>query len=315
MKKAIIISLLILSGMIVTAQNMTVTDIEGNVYTTVTIGSQTWMVENLKTSRYRNGDMIPNVIDLNEWAALTTGALCNYDNDEKLGNKYGKLYNWYAINDSRNLAPVGWHVATDEEWLTLYTYVINNLNGSLSLGKALAANSDWKTAADVTAVGNDLTKNNSTGFSALPSGFRYGNGYFGGIAGYNSWWTSTPGGSYGPWQRGMRSYDGALSRSSDSEKSGNSVRCIMNSSTSTENLYNQEKIKLFPNPVKDRISIECAGKKDLKMKIFNIAGDCIFQSNLKNEPNSIDLSSLTKGIYFIQFTDSNHTIQKKLIKE
>src|SRR5665647_3505570 len=82
----------------------TVTDIDGNVYHTVKIGQQDWMVENLKTTKYRNGDTIPNVTNEIGWY-ITTGAQCNYNNDEVLGNKYGRLYNWYAVKDNRNIAP------------------------------------------------------------------------------------------------------------------------------------------------------------------------------------------------------------------
>lgn len=315
MKKSLIIALFFISGMIVIAQNSTVKDIEGNVYTTVTIGTQTWMAENLKTSTYRNGDPIPNVADDGDWFLLITGAECTYGNDAAFGNKYGKLYNWYAVGDSRNIAPTGWHVATDEDWVTLVAYLNDNLGVALSTGKALAATTDWQNASDITAVGNDLTKNNSTGFAALPGGYRYYNGGFTGLIGYGYWWTSTAGGTYGPWCRGMRSYDGAVSRFSDAEKYGYSVRCIKDNSNSIEGVNDQNKIKIFPNPVKDRIFIECAGKKDLKMKIFNIVGDCVFLSNLNNESNSIDLSSLIKGVYFIQLTDTDQTIQKKMIKE
>lgn len=92
----------------------TVTDIDGNVYKTVTIGTQCWMSENLKTTKYRNGNPIPNITDNGAWAALTTGAYCWYNNDES-NNKvtYGALYNYYAVNDSRSIAPVGWHIPTD----------------------------------------------------------------------------------------------------------------------------------------------------------------------------------------------------------
>ena len=99
----------------------TVTDIDGNVYRTVKIGTQVWMAEKLKTTRYRNGDPIPNVTDNPQWISLKTGALCWYKNDEANKATYGSLYNWFAVADSRNIAPVGWHVPSDEEWTTLTT--------------------------------------------------------------------------------------------------------------------------------------------------------------------------------------------------
>ena len=92
------------------------TDIDGNIYKTVQIGNQIWMAENLRVSRYRNGDLIPNVTDNEKWGEFETGAWCNYDNNPNLNSEYGKLYNWYAVADSRNIAPAGWHVPTDAEW-------------------------------------------------------------------------------------------------------------------------------------------------------------------------------------------------------
>src|SRR5665648_943598 len=101
----------------------TVTDIDGNVYKTVTIGTQVWMAENLKTTKYRNGDPIPNITDATAWTNLTTGAYCNNNNDANYATTYGRLYNWYAVNDIRNIAPAGWHIPTKAEWTTLTTYL------------------------------------------------------------------------------------------------------------------------------------------------------------------------------------------------
>jgi len=156
----------------------TVKDIDGNSYHTVVIGSQVWMVENLKTTRYRNGDAIPNVADGTKWAGLTTGAYCNYSNDVNNGKKYGRLYNWYAVSDSRNIAPLGWHVATDAEWKTL----ISCLGGASAAGGKLreAGKAHW-----IASIAD-----NKSGFTALPGGQRV-NGQFGRIGRLGQWWTST----------------------------------------------------------------------------------------------------------------------------
>ena len=92
------------------------TDKDGNTYKTIKIGKQKWMAENLNVSSYRNGDPIPQVQDKDEWAKLTTGAWCYYENDVENGKIYGKLYNWYAVNEPRGLAPEGWHISNDDEW-------------------------------------------------------------------------------------------------------------------------------------------------------------------------------------------------------
>jgi Fibrobacter succinogenes major domain (Fib_succ_major) len=92
-----------------------VKDIDGNEYKTVKIGTQEWMADNLVVEHYRNGDLIPQVQDKHKWSKITTGAWCYDENDSKSGKSYGKLYNWYAINDSRGLAPKGWHIPNNEE--------------------------------------------------------------------------------------------------------------------------------------------------------------------------------------------------------
>jgi uncharacterized protein (TIGR02145 family) len=136
----------------------TVTDIDGNVYTTITIGTQVWTVENLKTSRYRNGVSIPNVTDDAAWAAQTTGAYCNYNNNEGNVATYGRLYNWYAVADANNVAPAGWHVPSYAEWDVLRNY----LGGMYIAGQSKRSRLAWlspNTGAD-----------NSSGFTALPGG-------------------------------------------------------------------------------------------------------------------------------------------------
>jgi len=172
-----------------------VTDIDGNVYKTVTIGTQVWMAENLKTTKYRNGDPIPNITNGPEWNNLKTGAYCNYNNDIAISNKYGKYYNWYTVNDPRGIAPSGWHVPSVSEWETLEIYVSATLGTSGSVAKALAAKTDWVSSTNNDAPGNDLTKNNSSGFTGLPGGecFAYEEGLFKSIGYDGSWWSSSLG--------------------------------------------------------------------------------------------------------------------------
>jgi len=172
------------------ADSKTITDVDGNVYHTVTIGTQTWLVENLKTSKYNDGTPIPNVTNGSAWNALTTGAWCNYKNSKANDAKYGKLYNWYAVGTGM-LAPVGWHVATNADWSTLNSYVANHTDFSGTVGKALAATTAWDVTTDIGAIGNDLKKNNSTGFSALPGGGRLIEDSFYLIGDYGTWWTSS----------------------------------------------------------------------------------------------------------------------------
>lgn len=189
----------------------TVTDIDGNVYHTVKIGTQTWLVENLKTTKYRNGDPIPNVTTNTEWNNLTTGAYSNYDNNSSYADTYGRLYNWYAVNDSRNIAPDGWHVATDAEWTTLLSEV-----GSKDKLKE-SGTAHWQS-------GN--TGNNSSGFTALPGGDREVNGTYKAIGQYGLWYTSTMSGGnpvaqYIPNDNSFLAFSGT-----NIGRTGCAVRCI-----------------------------------------------------------------------------------------
>ena len=178
---------------------------------TVTIGTQVWTSKNLNVSTYRNGDVIPQVQDKNAWAKLTTGAWCYYDNDAPNGTKYGKLYNWYAVNDPRGLAPNGYHIPTDAEWTKLSDY----------LGKE--AGTKMKSTSGWVENGNG---SNSSGFSGLPGGDRNGNGTFGFIGEFGSWWNSTEYNTNNAWYRGLNYANGNVDRGSSSKEDGFSVRCL-----------------------------------------------------------------------------------------
>jgi len=203
-----------------------ITDIDGNVYHSVTIGTQTWMVENLKTTKYRDGESITNPTAVADWAAAGFGAWCDYENTPANGTKYGHLYNWYAVNDNRNIAPVGWHVPTDAEWTTLINYVSANLGTSLSVAKALAATTDWTTDSGSGTIGNNLALNNATSFSALPGGYRDGDGSFSSLGIYGNWWSSTEYSTSYAWCRTMNYGYSDVYRGYGNKASGFSVRCV-----------------------------------------------------------------------------------------
>ena len=202
------------------------TDGDGNNYPVVQIGNRVWMVENLKTTKYRDGSPIPNVTDDDQWGSLTNGAYCNYNNDVAIGTKYGKLYNWYAVTSNNNLAPTGWHIPTDAEWTTLTNYVSANLGTSGCVAKALASTTDWASTNNTDAIGNDLTKNNTTGFTAIPGGYRFSYNSYCDFGINGSWWSSTDLSTYNAWYRGLvYSYDGVQSGNVN-KGCGFSVRCV-----------------------------------------------------------------------------------------
>ena len=174
-----------------------VVDIDGNAYKTIKIGKQVWMAENLKTTRYRNGEAISNVKDPIPWGTTTSGAWCDYKNLPLNGNKYGHLYNWYAVADPRNIAPEGWHVPTVSEWVELRNYLIANggnwdeTQTDNKIAKSLAACTNWQNNSTTEgSVGNDILQNNSSGFNALPGGYRNFDSTFKYIGSYSMWWSS-----------------------------------------------------------------------------------------------------------------------------
>lgn len=203
----------------------TVIDADGNVYNTITIGTQTWMAENLKTTKYKDGTAIPVVTDNTAWSSLSTGACCNYNNDAANATKYGKLYNWYAVNKGK-LAPAGWHIPTDAEWTILTNYVTANLGTSLNVAKALAATTDWISDNTTGFIGCNLTLNNSTGFSALAGGARYGIGMFDFVGNYAYWWSSSEYNAAYAWGAYMRCYGSSVAKGGTIETDGLSVRCV-----------------------------------------------------------------------------------------
>ena len=198
-------------------------DQDGNVFESVLIGNQVWATSDAKNSTYRDGTTIPQITDMNTWNQSTTGAWCYYEND----NTKWKLYNWYAVagihdNDpntpNKKFAPEGWRVATDSDWTVLENFLINNgynYDGSTSerkFAKAISANNTWVECGNCEdgAPGQDVTANNSTGFSAVPTGYIVNDNFQNGSE-RAEWWTSTENEeeSNKAWKRGInRSYKG-----------------------------------------------------------------------------------------------------------
>ena len=192
------------------------TDKDGNVYTSVIIGTQEWMVENLKTTKYNDGTDIPLVTDDYEWGDLTTDAYCWYNKDAATyKTPYGALYNWYAVNTGK-LCPTGWHVPTDAEWTTLTDY----LGGRAVAGGKLkeTGNTHWN------ILNTDAT--NETGFTALPGGDRVSNGtfYYIGLNGF--WWSATEYNTNSACSRLMESSVSNVSGGYHGKELGFSVRCV-----------------------------------------------------------------------------------------
>jgi uncharacterized protein (TIGR02145 family) len=198
----------------------TVSDIDLNTYNTVTIGSQCWITENLKTSRFRNGDLIQIVTDNTVWSDNSaTGKRSWYNNDSTTHEiPYGNLYNWYAVADTRGLCPTGWHVPSDGEWTTL---INTNLMGESGAGGKMKSQGTtyWNTP--------NTDAMNSSAFSALPGGFRRGNGGgFENKGNYSHNWSSTAVNDGSAWLRTLKYNDASVERADWNKKDGVSVRCL-----------------------------------------------------------------------------------------
>ena len=200
---------------------------QGYDYATVLIGEQCWFAENLRSENYENGDAIAAGLSNSEWQNTTSGAVAVYGEDAGCDNfspdidacdpaqslnEYGRLYNWYAVDDARGLCPSGWHVPTDGEW----TVMTDFLGGESVAGGQMKTDYGWNGGGNGT---------NSSGFSGLPGGYRDSNGYFWSAGDFGIWWSSSPNGS-DAWNRDLFNGSEYVFRESDYPLYGFSVRCV-----------------------------------------------------------------------------------------
>ena len=194
-------------------------DVDGNMYTSVIIGIQEWMLENLRTTKYSDGIVIPNLTGITEWANDTIGAWCNYDNDSQYHSTYGKLYNWYAVETGK-LCPKGWHVPTDAEWTLLTDYLASDGHSGAE-GAALKATLGWNDYNGQRGNGTD-----DYGWLGLPGVVRSSYGNFSSIGSAGYWWSSSQSSAGATWSRSLSSSTDVVSSYSYSDEHGFSVRCL-----------------------------------------------------------------------------------------
>ena len=196
-----------------------VTDIDGNLYQTVIIGEQEWMAENLRTTRYANGDTIPLKIDSINWINFSD-AYCLYDNNYEYVNTHGNLYNGFSVIDSRGVCPTGWHVPIDLEFTTLSNY----LGGENIAGGKLKSVSYWVNPNSI--LDNSHNGNNQSGFNGLPGGGRVYNTSFYGFGNIGYWWTSSENFLGNIFNRQLRGESESIYSGTADKQLGLSVRCI-----------------------------------------------------------------------------------------
>jgi uncharacterized protein (TIGR02145 family) len=284
-----------------------VSDVDGNNYSTVIIGSQEWMAENLRTTSYANGDPIPNVIDGTQWANLNTGAWVHYNNDSQYENPYCKLYNWYTVNDSRNVCPAGWHVPSYPEWTVLSDYLGGE---SVSGGKMKSTGTQYWQSPNQGAT-------NESGFSGLPGGFRESdiNGTFNSILYVGYWWSSTEGTANYAWGRGMFYFNGNLTgNNSYTKTSGYSIRCLGGAPLGLIEL-NGSTLTLSPNPVQDFVSILVDSKLiGEEFTIVDQLGAIVLKGIIKSDKMEIDLSKYSSGMYLFRLNNYSDKVIRILKK-
>tara|TARA_B100001287_G_C22654490_1_gene516958 strand:+ start:657 stop:1727 length:1071 start_codon:yes stop_codon:yes gene_type:complete len=200
---------------------------DGYSYSTIVVGEQEWMAENLRSTHYANGDLIEHVPDAGSWNNnnISYGAWCHYDNDAELENAYGKLYNGYAVMDSRNICPTNWHVPSDSEW----TEFIDLLGGELEAGGHLKSTGFdyWcpTGCAGMGGQGPNVGATNSIGWNGRAGGQRGSGGTFQWFGAVGRWWSSADINN-AQWLRQLEYSNTEVYRTGGSIASGNSVRCI-----------------------------------------------------------------------------------------
>jgi uncharacterized protein (TIGR02145 family) len=297
------------------------TDQDGNTYKTIVIGPNEWMAENLMTGHYANGDAIYTFTNGGEWDETVNGAWCWYGNDSAVyACPYGKLYNWYAVNDARGLCPAGWHVPTSSEYASLRDYVDGSANGDdneagvalKSTGTIANGNGFWEDP-NTGAV-------NTSGFSMLPGGYRdQGAGDYADLGYYGNLWTAT-------------AYNDVLSTSlnflydwdgiifyNDPVKYGLSVRCVRPASGNSIPEIKPVP-RVYPNPANGKLMLDLGTQPvdDTRAYFIDQCGKIVFAMPLYRQITLIDLSSFnTMGLYLLHVMDAkgNLVLNEKLILE
>jgi uncharacterized protein (TIGR02145 family) len=250
-----------------------VTDIDGNVYSTVQIGDQVWMGENLRTTRFNNGDEIPLVTVNAEWKVLSTPAYCWYQNNQAgYGAVYGALYNWYAVdsvsNGHRSLCPVGWHIPTAAEWSILTNY----------LGGLGVAGGKLKESGTAHWLAPNTGATNASGFSGLPGGYRgYVSGACDNLGMFGHWWSSTSADTDLAWGEGLFFLDNPANHSTSAKKNGFSIRCLKDSVSAVADPATAGPVGALnatPNPFNAQVEISfyCDNPGVVEVEIYDVRG-------------------------------------------
>jgi uncharacterized protein (TIGR02145 family) len=316
--------LLIVSAFTLSANAQTpgagVTDIDGNNYSSVIIGDQEWMAENLRTYRYVNGDSIANILSDSSWNATSSGAWCWFNHDSQYDTLHGKLYNYYTVMDSRGLCPTGWRVPSEADFDSLIIFLdpsadVDTINANCSpiAGGAL------KEAGTTNWLSPNSGATNSTSFTALGSGGRHEMGWM--VAWHDNafFWTSTPHAT-NPWAvvPRLHSDTSAVSKYYNHNVSGMSVRCMKDYVGGVGVLENnfRDDLIIFPNPTSGNFSVDLKDNfNSIKVSITDVNGRLI-QSSEYNDTQILNLNlNEPSGVYFLTIKSVEHSAVIRLIKQ
>ena len=284
----------------------------------VTIGTQIWQSINLTVSTYSDGTLIPQVSDPTQWANLTTGAWCYYNNDPANGNVYGKLYNWYAVAGiydaasladptlRKNLAPIGYHIPTYSEWITLKNYI----GGDGSGGELKETGTSHWTAPNTNAT-------NSSGFTALPGGARSSDdGSFNSITVLGNWWCLSDNDSLEAYCYSLVNFNGLALTNSTYKSTGFSVRCIAGDALSNTNYVLSEQIKVYIDITSQSLYVSHPDVNSFGISIVDLNGKQLYSGTI-NKEEPLDVSGYTQGMYMVtvENTATNKKNTYKIIKK
>ena len=292
-------------------------DQDGNNYNTVVIGNQEWFQENLKTSKYSNGDVIPNVADNAQWSLLTTGAWANYNNDNLLNTIYGKLYNYYTISDTRALCPTGWRVPSDSDWNELALYLDSSANVTcVNCSQSTTVGGMLKDSGILYWNTPNVGATNSSNFKSLPAGARYPQGNFNYLGYSSNYATSTQDVTGNYFFRNNVTINSALYKGIDtSQKGGLSIRCIKSANMEIIDSTNKINFHVYPNPASSIISIEINPIYiGISYFVNDQLGRMVLSGKIDASNSIIDISQLENNIYILHF-GSNTSDTFKIMKK
>lgn len=301
--------------------SQTVSDIDGNIYPTVILGSQEWMAENLKTTRFNNGDLIPHVELNDRWESTEDPAWSWYNNNNFLDQLYGKLYNGHVVLDERNVCPEGWHIPTDADWRTMLHTLCDTENceevwfenqpqsgwtGTDEGGKIKSTNY-WNSP--------NTGANNSSGLTVLPGGYRYFDGNFYTFGEYTNIWTSTMrSDSVNMWFWAPINNRADIYHGYGDPNNGQSIRCMRDAVTGIGSQQTKP-LHVHPNPGNNVLWLSLPEHGIYELTLYNSKGQIVRTETFSSTRISVDVADVPVGIYLVQVRSENTLQIARWIKQ